>query len=390
MKITKARIHLASIGVLHPVFIEIETDEGISGIGEAGIAYGQGGTAAAGMILDLARRFAIGRDPFRIEELYSEMYDHSFWGKRGGAIVFAGISAIETALWDIKGKALGVPIYELLGGAFRDEVEVYANGWWADATTVDELARAAERTVADGYTALKFYPLARVRAAADRNAIAGSGIKHVDRRMIDADFATEAVRRVAAVRAAVGPDVRLMLDLSGGLTPDETIRLCRRWEEHDILFVEEPADPADIGALRRISQAISIPIAAGERFYTRHDFRDALEQRVLDIAQPDIGNTGGIMETKKIAAMAETYGLRVQPHICGGPIATAAALQIDACIPNFMIQELYPYRPRELFALVDDAPDAKVVGGRMPIPRRPGLGVTLDRERARPFVWAEC
>ena len=145
MKITKARIHLASIGVLHPVFVEIETDAGISGIGEAGIAYGQGGTAAAGMILDLARRFAIGRDPFRIEELYSEMYDHSFWGKRGGAIVFAGISAIETALWDIKGKALGVPIYELLGGAFRDEVEVYANGWWADATTVDELARAAER-----------------------------------------------------------------------------------------------------------------------------------------------------------------------------------------------------------------------------------------------------
>jgi galactonate dehydratase len=208
--------------------------------------------------------------------------------------------------------------------------------------------------------------------------------------MIDPDFAAEAVRRVAAVRDAVGPDIRLMLDLSGGLTPDETIRLCHRWEKHDILFVEEPADPADIGALKRIAQAISIPIAAGERFYTRHDFRDALEGRAMDIAQPDIGNTGGIMETKKIAAMAEAYGLRVQPHICGGPIATAAALQIDACIPNFMIQELYPYRPRALFDLVDDAPDAQVVQGRMKIPQRPGLGVELRREAAAPFLWAEC
>ena len=383
MKIVQVNVYLVRAGGLHPVLAEVVTDTGLRGVGEAGIAYGHGATAAAGMIKDLAENILLGRDPFRIEEAWSEMYDHSFWAKGGGgAIVFAGISALETALWDIKGKALCVPVYELFGGKFRDDVRVYANGWNFRALKADDFARGAETPLKQGYDALKCYPLALPRE--------GGGIKHVTRRMIDRAFAELAFQRVKALRDFVGPDVEIMLDLSGGLTPDETLRLCQRWEELDILFIEEPCDPFDIGALEKIAAGTSIPIALGERLYTRFAFRPVLETQAADIVQPDIGNTGGLMEAKKIAAMAEAYSMRTQPHICASPISTAAALQLDACLPNFMIQELYPYRPDDHWAIVDDAPERHVRNGRMPVPTRPGLGIELVAEKVRPFLWAEC
>ena len=381
MKITGARIYLVNVGSLHPVLVEILTDEGISGVGDAAVAYGIGGAAAAGMTKDFAQTMLLGRDPFRIEELWSDMYDHSFWAKGGGPIVFAGISAIEMALWDIKGKALGVPVYEFLGGKMRDEVRTYANGWSYRCDTPDEYSRAAERVVRDGYTALKCYPLATPRP--------DGGIMHVSRRTVDRSSADLAVERVEAVRRAVGPNIDIMVDLSGGLTTDETIRLCRRLEGFDLLFIEEPADPFDLGALKKISSRIDTPLALGERIYTRHGFRPILEAHAAGVLQPDIGNTGGIMEAKKIAAMAEAYNTSVAPHVCASPIATAAALQLDACISNFMIQEVYPYRPREHFELVDHAPEDDIANGLMRIPDRPGLGVSLAADRARPFLWAE-
>ena len=188
MKIARVKIYLIAGGKLHPVIVEIVTDEGVSGIGEAAIAYGLGGTATAGMVKDLSERMLIGRDPFRIEEIWSEMYDHSFWAKGGGPIVFAAISAIEQALWDIKGKALGVPVYEFLGGRMRDRVHVYANGWYGAATTPTELAKAAERPLRDGYDALKCYPLTYPDAY---------GLRHVSRRMVDRDFANLAFAKRA-------------------------------------------------------------------------------------------------------------------------------------------------------------------------------------------------
>jgi galactonate dehydratase len=161
------------------------------------------------MVKDLAEKFLLGRDPFRIEALWSEMYDHSFWAKGGGPIIFAGMSAIEQALWDIKGKALGVPVYEMLGGKFRDTVRVYANGWSFRCVTPDQFAREAERVVRDGYTALKFYPL----AAPDPGTADGL-LRHVSLRAIDRDAERLAVQRVRAVRDAVGPDVDILLDMS--------------------------------------------------------------------------------------------------------------------------------------------------------------------------------
>ncbi len=385
LKVVEARIYLVDIDGRRPVLVQVFTDEGIVGVGDASVAYGVGASAAAGMVEELVERFLLGRDPFRIEALWSEMYDHTFWAKGGGPIVFAGISAIEQALWDIKGKALGVPVYEMLGGSFRDGARVYANGWSFRANTPDEFARAAERVVKDGYTALKLYPL----ASPDTSSPHGT-IRHVSLRSLSREAENLAVARVRAVRDAVGPDVDVLVDMSAELTTDAAIRLGRRMEEFDLFFFEEPVDPFDVGALKKVSEQVHIPIAVGERLYTRYGFRPVVESHAADILQPDIGNTGGIMETKKIAAMAETHNMRVQPHTCSSPVATAAALQIDACIPNFVIQELYPYRVPEHFAIVDHAPELDVRDSVMPIPDRPGLGVELVEERVRPFLWATC
>jgi galactonate dehydratase len=385
MKVVEARIYLVEIGGRRPVVVQVLTDEGISGVGEAAIAYGAGATAAAGMVKDLAEGFLLGKDPFRIEAIWSEMYDHTFWAKGGGPIIFAGISAIEQALWDIKGKALGVPIYEMLGGKFREKARVYANGWSFRCVTPDDFAREAERVVKDGYTAIKFYPLASPEATSPHGFL-----RHVSLRAIDRDAEDLAFARVKAVRDAVGPNVDILLDMSAELTTDAVIRLGRRLEELDIFFFEEPVDPFDVEALKKVSEHVNLPIAVGERIYTRYGFRRILERHAADILQPDIGNTGGIMETKKIAAMAEAYNMRIQPHTCASPVSTAAALQLDACIPNFIIQELYPYRIPEHFQIVDHAPEWDIQNSYLPIPDRPGLGVELVNERVRPFLWAEC
>lgn len=383
MKINAVNIYLVRAGNLHPVLVEIACDEGVTGIGEAAIAYGLGGTATAGMVKDLAERLIVGRDPSQIEKLWSEMYDHSFWAKGGGAIVCAAMSGIEQALWDIKGKVLDAPVYELLGGRMRDKVRVYANGWYGAAKTPDDLARHAERPLRDGYTALKFYPLAYM----DEN-----GMRHVSNRMVDRGFANLAVEKVKAMRKAVGPDVELMLDLSGGLTTDETIRFCRRIEDLDITWVEEPADPFDSGALRKISHKTGIPIAAGERVYTRQGFRRLLEPQAVDILQPDVGTAGGIMEVKKIAAMAEAYSMRVAPHNCGSMLSTAASLQLSACIPNFMTLEIYPYFPERpgYVHVLESSPEAKISGGWLEVPREAGLGVKLAADRMEQFLFATC
>jgi galactonate dehydratase len=383
MKVDGVNIYLVTTGKLHPVVVELTTDAGITGIGEAAIAYGLGGTAAAGMIKDLAERMILGQDPARIEALWSEMYDHSFWAKGGGAIVFAAISAIEQALWDIKGKALGVPVYELLGGRMRDKVRVYANGWYGAARTPAELAEAAERPLRDGYRALKCYPL----ALPDEN-----GLRHVSARSVDREFANLAFAKIKALRSAVGTEVEIMLDLSGGLTSAETIRLCRRFEELDIAWIEEPADPFDVGALKKISEHVNIPVAAGERIYTRHGFRKIFEAQAVDIVQPDVGNTGGIMEVKKIAAMAEAYSMRVAPHNCGSALSTAASLQISACIANFMTLEIYPYFPERpgYVQVLRSPPEARIRNGFLDVSPEPGLGVELATERLAPFLWARC
>ena len=263
-------------------------------------------------------------------------------------------------------------------------MRVYANGWSFKAVTADDYAQAAERPLRDGYDALKCYPLAVPRP--------GGGIRHVTRRMVDRDFANLAFDKIKALRQAVGPKVELMLDLSGGLTTAETIRLCRRFEELDIAWIEEPADPFDAGALAKIAERVNIPVAVGERLYTRHGFRRVFEAQSADIVQPDVGNAGGIMEVKKIAAMAEVYSMRVAPHNCGSSLSTAASLQVSASIANFLTLEIYPYFPERpgYVQVLADPPEERIKDGRLDVTAAPGLGATLAHDRLRPFLWARC
>jgi galactonate dehydratase len=383
VKISGCRIYAIAIDGRYPVIVELLTDQGVTGIGDAAVAYGTGAKAAAAMIQELYQQFVAGRDPFAVEAIWSDMYDHTFWAKGGGTIIFAGMGAIEQALLDIKGKCLGVPVYELLGGRMRDQVRVYANGWSFRCTEPADFARAAEKVVQDGYTALKFYPLATAELDAQGH------IRHVSHRSIDSAAERKALASVKAVRDAIGGKIDLFLDMSAELTTDAIIRLGRKLEDLDIGFFEEPVDPSDVEALKKVSEQVHLPIAVGERLYTRYGFRRIMELHAADILQPDVGNTGGILEAKKIAAMAETYNMRIQPHNCSSPVCTAASVQLDASISNFYIQELYPYRIPEHFAIVDRPLEREVRNSLMPVPDRPGLGVNLVAERVRPFLWAQ-
>ncbi|MBD2837827.1 mandelate racemase/muconate lactonizing enzyme family protein [Pseudomonas sp. JM0905a] len=384
MKITSAKVFLVESGYVKPIIVELTTDEGITGIGEAAIAYGLGATAAAGMIKDLCERLIVGQDPFRIEQLFTEMYDHSFWAKGGGAIVFSGISAIEQALWDIKGKATNLPVYEFFGGKVFDEVPVYANGWNYHCLDADSWAHAAERPIADGYRALKCYPLATQDSK--------GRLRHVTRRAHDREFMELAYQRVKKLVEVAGSEVEIYIDLSGGLTTDESIRLIKRYEDLGITWIEEPCDAFDVGAMAKIAGATNTSMAAGERLYTRQGFRRLIEKQVVDIVQPDVGNTGGLSETKKIAAMAEAYNMRVAPHNCASMLCTAATLQVSVTMPNFMTLEIYPYFPDspKYVQVLENPLEDRIKGGKLVVPSDVGLGVTLNQKNVAPYLWAEC
>lgn len=384
MKVTKATIYYVQGEGLKPVIVKLDTDEGISGLGEAAIAYGAGGTGAAGMIRDLCARFVIGADPTQINAITGEMYDQSFWLRNPGGIAGAGFSAIEEALWDIRARSLGLPVYELFGGKMRDSLSYYANGWYFGAKSDADLLRQAESTVADGHTSLKMYPFARVQP--------NGTLRHpVNRNASEREAVTAAVELVRQVRRTVGPDVDLMLDLSGGISIGDTIRFCGGVEELGITFVEEINDPGDLDALQQISTKTNIPIASGERQYLRHGFRELLERRVVSIVQPDIGNTGGFAEAHKIAAMADAYGVKVQPHVCGSSLAACIAAHFSASIPNFYVQEHFPYWNR-VPGWIEVAPEAShllLKEGTLTVPGGPGYGVALNEKVLKDHIWAE-
>ncbi len=327
-----------------------------------------GSSAGVGMARDLAERFLLGADPFRIEQIWDRMYRKTFWAQGGGPVVFGGMSAIEEALWDIKGKALGVPVYELLGGRCWDRLRVYANGWYSGCITPESYAEAAQRVVADGYTAMKFDPF----------AVTPEGEWDYTRRALSRERADLAYARVAAVREAIGPAVDILVEVHGNLGTTSAIQMGKRLEALDPFFYEEPVDALNVACMRKVAENVDIPIAAGERLYTRYGFRPYIEGQVLDILQPDLGLAGGISEVKKIANYAETYNLHVQPHNCASPVATAASVQVDCCIPNFIIQEWFPYREAEMYEVVTDPMEFQVVDGAMPVPTQPGLGIELN------------
>lgn len=382
MKIVAANIYVAQTGNRRAVVLELETDVGIRGIGEVGIAYGVGTEAAAAMTHEMVSRFLIGQDPARIEFIWNTIYDGSFWTRGGGAISIAALSGIDQALWDIKGRALNVPVYDLLGGAIVDRLPVYANGWWMGCETDDDYACAAAAMVARGYTRLKFYPLGEF----DPRTV----IRHPFLRTAPVDIGVRIHDRIARIRDRVGDGVEIMLDFGGGLTTDQLLRILPRLETLDILFIEEPVEPALPGALSRLSERTGIVFSAGERVYTRYGFHTLLETGAVSIVQPDVCNTGGLSEARKIAALAEIYNARVAPHNYGSTLATVTAAHLATCIPNFMVLECFPdyAHESEYHPVISTPLEDHISEGYMPIPEGPGLGAELDKTMRASCCWA--
>jgi galactonate dehydratase len=373
MKITKVTVYDIDYGrdfhtFQNPVILRIDTDEGIHGAGEVGLAYGDGAKAAIGMLRTFAERHLIGADARRIESIWETLYRRTFWGQGGGPVLYGAMSAIDEALWDIKGKALGVPVFELLGGRMWDEIRLYANGWYSGLVSPEEYAEGALKVVADGYDALKLDPFGTTP----------DGRWEYPRRHIDRDWALLAVRRVAAIRDAVGPDVDILLDIHGNLGTTDAITYGRMLEPYRPFFYEEPVDTMNVESMRKVADRVNIPIAGGERLYTRYQFRPFIETQCLDILQPDMGLCGGISEARKIASMAETYNLHVQPHNCGGPVSSAAGVQLVTALSNFIIMEWFPYWPDGRYDIVAEALEPRQKGGRLRVPDTPGLGVVLN------------
>jgi len=379
MRVTNVRAYHIPTGGVRPVLVEVETDEGITGWGEAAVAYGLGAHAAVGMVSDVAYR-VIGADPIYPRHIYHTLYDNSFWAKGGGAIVFAAISAIDQALWDIKGKAAGVPIYDFFGGRFADQAEVYANGWNYHCNDVNEWAKAAERPMADGYKVLKCYPLATQQM--------GRTLVHVQRRMQTSEEFKRTLDRIRKLKNVVGRQAEIMIDLSGGLNNDQLLRVLDLCQELGVLWVEEPLDPYNITGLKNLAGRFQFPIAAGERVYTRNGFRNLLDTGAIAVVMPDVGNCGGIFEFVQIAAMAETYNARVSPHNCASTLCTAASLQAWAACANGMQMEIYPYLPESegYVQVLDNPPEDRIKDGWLNISDLPGLGATVNAERLKPYL----
>ncbi len=378
MKIVKAEIFdidAPGLPTQHPIIVRLTTDEGITGVGEASLCFGVGHTAAAGMIKNLAENFVIGADPMKIEKIWETMFRSSFWAMGGGPVVYGGMSAIDIACWDIKGKALKQPVWQLLGGRTNDSIRAYAShvqGGWGPvpkvSITPEQFAEEARKAVAEGYDAVKINPV-----GIDPKGNRSSGYYKI----LTSDLVKLFYNRVKAVREAIGPDISLILDTFGLLSDTTAIQMDRLWEEFDIYYHEEAVNYDNVEMQVNVARNTKIPMAAGERIYTRWGYRPYLEKQALAVIQPDIGNCGGISEGKKIADYANVYDVVVQCHTYGSPITTAMSLHVEAAIPNFIIHEhaQIVLRP-QMQALCNTS--YQPVKGRFALPELPGLGIELN------------
>ena len=341
------------------IYVLLETSDGLTGLGEASL--GGQTNAILGMVKDL-EPLLLGADATRIEHLWQQAYRHAFW--HGGPTFLSALAGIEVALWDIQGQALGVPIHRLLGGPVRDRIRAYANGPRGD--TPDEMAASATALVTQGFTALKMGPWDAMPILASRGRIEAG------------------VAKVRAVREAVGPEIELMVDAHGRLSPPVAVRAAEMLAPLGITFLEEPCLPGSDRALTKIARKSSIPIAVGERHYTRRDFDELLASRTIGVLQPDIIQSGGIAEARRIAAMAEMHFVSVAPHNPWSWVNTVASLHLDAVLPNFLLQEVITEPEPWKDAVVVNPPvmDAE---GFFPLPTAPGLGITLDLESIKDF-----
>lgn len=336
--------------------VVVRSDDGLAGVGEIASDCHPATVAHA-----LRRLPLVGRDPARIEELHHTLQTRTFW--RGGPIHTSAISAVEQALWDLKGKRLGAPVWELVGGRVRDRIPLYTHTRFG-AESPEAFAAAAQEAVALGFGAVKFDPLGEALVQLDGPAL------------------RLAVERVQATRAAVGPDVEILIEGHGRLSADAAIRFAHAAAGFAPFFFEEPCPPENPQEIARVAAAIPIPVAAGERLYGRKAFRPLLEAGALAYVQPDLCHCGGFWEGRKIAALAEVYGARIMPHNPNGPISTLVAVHLGACTPSFALLE-YPRQPAQRPPVLRGLPE--VVDGAIAVPETPGWGVEVDEDALRAY-----
>ena len=351
MKITEVQtipIDRKRHGVLGYLVV-VKTDEGIAGLGEVAADCHPETVAFAIRQMNLS-----GRDPMAIEQLWQDLYQGNFW--RGGPIWTSAISGVEQALWDIKGKYLGAPVYQLLGGKLRDRIELYTHTLFG-AQSPEEFAASARQAVELGFRAIKCDPLGNAQ-----------------QRMNIGEMRL-AAERIAATRQAVGEEVEILIEGHGRLSPNMAIRMAQLFEEFNPFFFEEPVPPENVDEMAKVAAAINIPVATGERLYTRWSFRELLEKQAAAYIQPDLCHCGGFYEGFKIATLAETYHVRVLPHNPNGPISTLVGVHLGACTANFEMLE-YPRRPADEISVLQNMPEVK--NGSIAVPERPGWGVEID------------
>ena len=355
MKVTDIKVFPVDCFRTNWVFVKVYTDGGLTGVGEATLEYKEHALIGA---VDHIRSYLVGQNPLDIEKHYHAIYRDAYW--RGGAVLMSALSAVEMALWDILGKHLGVPVYQLLGGKVNDDVRIYVNGWFAGARTPEQFAEKAKIAVQRGVTAMKWDPF-------------GKSYLQIS----NADLDT-ALRCVAAVREAVGNKVDLLIEGHGRFDVPTGIKIAKELEPFKPMFFEEPTPPDNLEALKAVRDKSPVAIAAGERLYTRYAYKDLFEMRAADYVQPDISHAGGIMELKKIAAMAEAYYMPFAPHNPSGPVANAATLQLAAACPNFCILEIM-YSDVEWRKDITDE-NLLYKDGFIEIPDKPGLGIEINEE----------
>jgi galactonate dehydratase len=343
------------------LFLKIETDEGFTGWGEP-VIEGKASTVKGSV--DELMEYLIGKDPMNIEDHWNVMYRGGFY--RGGPILMSAISGIDQALWDIKGKYYEAPIHQLIGGKARESIRVYS---WIGGDRPADVGQAAKDMVTKGFTAVKMN--------------ATEELQYLD----SYDKIDQAVERIAAVREAVGSSVGIGIDFHGRVHRPLAKTLAKALEPYRPMFIEEPVLPENNEALREIAQLVAIPIATGERMFSRWQFKNLLKDGYVDIIQPDLSHAGGITECKKIISMAEAFDVAAAPHCPLGPIALAACLQVDATCHNAFIQEqslgIHYNQGSDLLDYLVDKAVFKFNGGHVSIPEGPGLGIEVDEEHVR-------
>ncbi|MGE5526808.1 MAG: mandelate racemase/muconate lactonizing enzyme family protein [Rhodospirillaceae bacterium] len=365
MKITAVKSY-----TVHPgwrknlIFVKVETDEGIHGWGEAYSQYDRDRAVMAQ--LEALGPYMVGRSPFDIKHFTQFAFD-DYAARRGSVELFCAISGIEQAMWDIVGKACKQPVYNLLGGRCRDKIRVYANGWSYGLKEPADYARAAEKVVAQGWTALKFDPLPAPW-----------------RTWIPKEAEERAVRVTKAIRDAVGPDVDLLIDQHRRLAPMHAIRLDKRLAEFNLYWMEESCQAEFTDELAQIRREIPIPVVIGEATYTKTGFRPLLEKRAADILNPDVACVGGILELKEIAAMAESFLVAMSPHNYNSTlVALASTVHASAVMPNFIITEYF--LPFVDFCDQISPNQLKPKNGYITLPTTPGLGIDVDEEALKKY-----